>query len=856
MNRDILDQLVHNAPFAYAYHKMVYDIDGNAVDYEFIDVNKKFEEVTGLKSENILGKRVTVIIPQMKDNEEDLIEIYGKVAAECGEFEFERFFNPLNKWYKIKALSFEKDYFAVFFIDVTHEKELENAKEEISFRKNLLDNVGEAVIATNVQGNIIYWNKGAEKIYGWNDKEVAGKNIVDIMSVEDKEIALSRINNPRLVYGEYMLKRKNGEVFPAIVTGSPIIDKLGKIIGRIGVSSDITDKKYTEEKIVEINEKLDKAVERLKIMSYVIEQSPSSILITDKTGKIEYANPTFSEITGYSREEVMGKNPKILNAGYHSKEFYKEMWGTLLRGEVWTGEILNKTKDGKLYWEYAVIVGIKNEEGEVTHFAAVKDNITELKKAHDEIIKAKGEADAANRAKSIFLANISHEIRTPLNAIIGFAELMDRGTNIDMLQKEYTGIIIKSGYHLLEIINSILEMSKIESGKVFFHSRNFDVVETFENIFNMFKEKCRQKGVEFSIDTSKCIIKNVFADESKIKQIFINLIGNSVKFTKTGQIRVHISTEKKDDNSLTLKGKITDTGPGISEDEQKNLFKFFQQATAGIESGGGTGIGLAITKKLVEMMNGKIEVKSIPGAGTIFEIEMEIKQGEKTQAENENTEEIEEVKIIRNGKIYKALIVDDNEENLKLVTIIMKELGFDTYEAADGKTAVEKAKKIAPDIIITDVKMPGMSGIEAIQAIRKEKIMENVPVVFMSASIFEESSSKVVENDYTAFIRKPFTTKEFFRKLGSITKFVKIVTKGYVENQALVAGKPNVDDFEEKNIPEDLKEKILSAAKSADIEELYLLSEEVLQINTLAGEKIKEYISEYSYEEIVKLFER
>lgn len=346
-------------------------------------------------------------------------------------------------------------------------------------------------------------------------------------------------------------------------------------------------------------------------LSQAVIQSPASVVITDPEGNIEYVNPTFTTVTGYSEEEAIGQNPRVLKSGRHSDDFYTEMWETIASGNTWKGEICNKNKDGGLYWESASISPIVNDKGEVVNFVAVKQDITELN-------RAKEEAERATRAKSDFLANMSHELRTPLNAILGFSEMLatEMAGGLNDIQKEYLNDVYESGNHLLLLINDILDLSKVESGNMELDLSKVEIGSLIERCLVFFKEKALKKNLTITTDIKEDI-DDFLADELKLKQVLINLIGNAVKFTDdNGKITVH--TQKSDKN---LQITVEDSGIGIDKKDMNKLFEPFQQLenvyTKKVQ---GTGLGLALSKSMIEMHGGTLSVESILGEGSSFTI--------------------------------------------------------------------------------------------------------------------------------------------------------------------------------------------------------------------------------------------
>jgi PAS domain S-box-containing protein len=267
---------------------------------------------------------------------------------------------------------------------------------------------------------------------------------------------------------------KSGREYWLDINIQPVFGSENEVVKFIAIESDITAQKLAEEE--------------LRKLSRAIEQSTATVLMTDRNGRIEYVNPHFTRLTGYTPEEARGKNPRILKSGAQPPEFYRELWSTLKGGKDWRGEFCNKKKNGEIYWESATISPIKNQAGEITHFVAVKEDITERKRVAEELQRAKEAAEAATQAKSVFLANMSHEIRTPMNAILGFSQLMLRDPALTPGQQQHLDIINRSGEHLLALINDVLEMSKIEAGRVVLNPTDFDLHVMLDDLEGIFRD--------------------------------------------------------------------------------------------------------------------------------------------------------------------------------------------------------------------------------------------------------------------------------------------------------------------------------------------------------------------------------
>lgn len=364
---------------------------------------------------------------------------------------------------------------------------------------------------------------------------------------------------------------------------------------------DITERKQSEK--------------QFKLLNRAIEQSPVTVVITDKEGNIEYVNPKFIELTGYPMEEVVGKNPRFLQSGRQTMEFYQNLWETILSGNDWHGEFQNRKKNGDIYWESAVISSIVDDQGEIAFFIAVKEDITEKKRMLQDLIKAKEKAEESDRLKSAFLTNISHEIRTPMNGILGFTDLLKEPNLKGEVKQEYISYIEESGARMLNIINDIIVISKIETELINVSVSETNVNEQVECIYSRFRSEVEQNNIRFSfkntLPAKESIVKT---DREKVNAIITNLVKNAIKFTKTGSIE--FGYEKKGGQ---LEFFVKDTGVGIQKEQMRIIFERFRQGNESLSrSYEGAGLGLSISKAYVEMLEGKIWVESEEGKGSTF----------------------------------------------------------------------------------------------------------------------------------------------------------------------------------------------------------------------------------------------
>ena len=353
-----------------------------------------------------------------------------------------------------------------------------------------------------------------------------------------------------------------------------------------------------------------------RIFVAIVEESPTSVMITDFQGNIEYVNRKFSLLTGYAQEEVIGRNPRFLKSGVQQPEVYTNLWKTIAGGREWRGELCNRKKSGELYWELAAISAIRDSEGDISHYLAVKEDITDRKVMEGQLWQAKATAEAANRAKSRFLADMSHELRTPLNSILGFSQLMELqgGESLSDKQREYLRWIRDGGEHLLDMVNDVLDLSKVEAGKIELEKAPFDPGALIRRVLTTVRSLAAKKHLH--IDTALPKEPGVLdADEVRVKQILYNLLSNAIKFTEREK---RIGVEAKSDHG-ELAVTVWDEGIGIPADQQGKLFqKFSRVDSPQSKEIKGSGLGLWICREIIRAHGGQIWVESHEGRGSTF----------------------------------------------------------------------------------------------------------------------------------------------------------------------------------------------------------------------------------------------
>ena len=536
--------------------------------------------------------------------------------------------------------------------------------------------------------------------------------------------------------------------------------------------TDLVDE-YFFESVEQIGVQLGIMIERrmaedeLQKLSMAIEQNQSSVVITDKNGIMEYVNPKFIELSGYTAYEAIGMKAGIVKSGMHDKEFYQRMWERILKGKIWMDEVCNKKKFGQLYWEQVTISPIKNLRGEISHFVAVKTDITEKKIAEEALRQAKEEAEKANKAKSEFLANMSHEIRTPMNAILGFTELLSSKITDDQ-HRNYLDSIQSSGKSLLTLINDVLDLSKIDAGRMAVCNDFIDPFLLFKDIEYLFSLKAKEKGLDFIIELDSSLPIAIQTDEVRLRQIMINLIGNAIKFTDSGFVKVKVHCNSKSQHTtnelVDIILNIEDTGIGISSEFLKIIFTpFSQQDGQNTKKYGGTGLGLSITKHLVDLLHGNITVERKQDKGTIFTVTL---RNIKSSNMKVNTIEILTIKPERiKFKPTTILLADDVENNRKYFKSVLQDTSLTIIESQNGQETFYLAEKYKPSLIITDIKMPVLDGFELLKKIKSSPELKQISVIATTASASVEEKKKIQVHDFDGILIKPIQINDVFLEL-------------------------------------------------------------------------------------------
>ena len=519
--------------------------------------------------------------------------------------------------------------------------------------------------------------------------------------------------------------------------------------------------------------------ETLALLSLVASKTDNAVVIMDADGSIEWVNDAFVHMTGYSLNEVMDRRPdEVLFGPSTDSDSIRDIEESFQRGHGLSEEFLQYRPDGRTYWALLNLTAVLDEHGSVCRWIAVGADITKRRQAQMTLEAAKEAAEAANRAKSEFLANVSHEIRTPLNAVIGMTELA-LCTELSGDQREYLTTVKESADSLLELLNDILDLSKIEAGKMEIESIPSDLIELIEVTSKSLAARAEKKGLRLDWQVADDVPRYVLGDPTRLRQVLVNLADNAIKFTDQGEIIVQVENQWQSDGEVRVHFSIRDTGIGIPPDKLDRIFEAFTQADSSTTRRfGGTGLGLAISSELVQLMQGKIWVQSETGRGSTFHFSMRFKIADENAIQNLRDEQEAVSRTTRStndaSRPLAVLVADDHEANRILAGKILQKRGHRVAFAASGEDALIALKRERFDVVLMDVQMPETDGLEATKAIRQWECHTgtHLPIIALTAHSMKGDREKCLAAGMDAYLPKPLRAQQLQRlveRLGDVT---------------------------------------------------------------------------------------
>jgi PAS domain S-box-containing protein len=513
---------------------------------------------------------------------------------------------------------------------------------------------------------------------------------------------------------------------------------------------------------------------------HLFEHNPAPMFIYQRDSlNILAVNDAFVHHYGYSREEAL---VLLLTDLYpeNEKELIKKV-AAGLKGHAYVGEWHHRKADGSIitivvkshdsdFWGHDARIAVISDVTEMKQMETELRNINEtldlkVRERTAELEQKNVELEAANRAKSQFLANMSHEIRTPLNAVLGFSQIVLHDPNLSEENRHNLKTVNRSGEHLLTLINDVLDMAKIESGRMILEQAPFDLPGLFTDVIDMFTPRAAAKDLQLVHELHPDILHHVEGDAGKLRQIIINLIGNAIKFTGKGRITLRAGTCQEDDRSR-LEVEVEDSGPGIGQEDIQRIFDAFEQSDIGRRSQSGTGLGLSISRQYARFMGGDLTVTSEPGHGACFHLELPIIAAAHTPVPSSVWRQRRIVRLKPGQHPWRVLVVDDRDTNREILVKMLAPLGFVMIEAEDGRAGLEAFVAQAPHLVLMDVVMPVMDGREATMRIRALPEGHDVPIIAVSASVFEDQLREIIQVGASDFLRKPLREEELFEKIA------------------------------------------------------------------------------------------
>lgn len=738
--------------------------------------------------------------------------------------------------------------------------------------RTLIQKIQAAVVVHAADTRILIANSQAQEILGLTEKQLTGKTAIDpewhffredgrLADQEDYPVnqvlaSLRPLRNQ--VLGIHRPGRENDAW--VLVNADPVLDEDGNLNQIIVTFIDITERKRTEQALHESEWRYREIFDNVLDGLYLLE------VTEDNRFRTIAVNPALERITGIPASHSVGKTQeetvpeevaRIVNTKYeHCVE----------AGHPIEEEVQLDLPTGRRFFK-STLIPARDEAGHIYRIVGITRDITDARQAEEEIRKlnqdlerrveertsalviARNAAEAANQAKSVFLANMSHELRTPLNAILGFAELMHRDERLQEEQRQNLEIIRRSGDHLLTLINDVLEMAKIEAGRVQLDEAPFDLGRLVRDITDMMLIRAREKGLRLLIDQASEFPRFITGDEARLRQVLINLLSNAVKFTQNGGVTIRLGTRENHISHLVI--EIEDSGPGIPLEDQQRIFEpFVQLGEQGVNRG--TGLGLTITRQFIRLMGGSIDLDSAPGRGSLFHIELPLKEATEDVVPVARGEMSGDVTGLAPGQPeYRILIVEDQHDNQLLLARLMTTVGFNVKVAENGEQGVRLFEEWRPHLIWMDRRMPVMDGLEATRRIRALPGGKEVRIVAVTASAFQEQRAELLAVGMDDFIRKPFRAGEIYNCLAEQLG-IRYTYEGTPASEEVVQLTPAMLSV----LPADLLDRLKIALRSLDSERISHVIQETASYDVQLQKALLHLSDAFAYQVILDACER
>lgn len=715
--------------------------------------NNAFEKITGFSLSDIEGKPFGEVL---KSEDTDVL-VLNKARTHLKNnqpFEIELLVKCKNGsplWISIYSsvvlnAAGEIDKEISIIIDITKRKQIE---ERLSILSLAASKTSSGLVIRNEKNEIIWMNQAFEQISGFSFSELQGRPIGNDMIGEETDpetvrLAQESLKNHKQYEVEIQLYKKDRTPIWIFISNTPVFDDQGKMEKQIAIMVDITERKKAEEKA--------------NLLSMVASKTVNGVAILDKAGQISWVNDAYEHLTGYSLEEIKGRRPADVLTG-DGTNFQELERARRLSAErkPFNLETLNFRKDNEPVWFSISNTPIIDNRGQLIQFVEIINDITERKYNEFELIQTKEEALHLSKTKEMFLSVMSHEIRTPLNAVLGLSRILQE-ENTNSAQAETFGLLRFSAENLMLLINDILDFTKIETGNLELESVELALRDLIDKTMSSIRFKAAEKGVEFKAEIDPAVPENVLGDHTRMYQILINLLGNAVKFTEEGEIKIRLDLLEDKKDAVVLRFAVSDTGIGIPEDKLGSIFEAYKQASSDTaRKYGGTGLGLSITKKLIELHKSDIVVSSEVGKGTEFSFVIEFKKPEAAI-------DVKKTFLTENHLKGRVLVADDNPINCFLARKVLSKWGLQIDFAENGQIAFEKVQQTDYDLVLMDLQMPVMGGIDASKAIRaiENEKFQKLPIIALTASALEDDIESINQAQMNGHVLKPFVPADLY----------------------------------------------------------------------------------------------
>lgn len=719
---------------------------------KILNINNASETILGISPLESLGVNISkFVFPEDRIhvlnaaneallNKQKSFEVETRLISKSGE----------TKWISWNAVTKNRIWF-IIGREITKQKQLIKSLNQLSTVASKINN---GVAISNGDNNVIWVNDAFTKITGFNLDDISNQKLGDIISSSQSskdsvEEARKATRNKQSFSVELLAKRKDGKPIWLSIFNTIILDDKDEIESLIEIVVDITERKQSEE--------------RLELLSLVASKTEIGVCINDERGKVNWINDSLINLLGFELHELQGKRiGDIAKVDDTNLLILKEARKNAINLVPFNIEIKVYKKDGSEIWLAISNTPIKDDKQKTVKQIEIISDITQKKQAEFQLIQAKEQAIQLSKAKEMFLSVMSHEIRTPLNAIIGLTNILSDEEQLEA-QKQNIKLLKFSSDNLLALINNILDFSKIEVGKMELENKRLSVDELIKDIADSLTFKIKEKGIELRYKVDSNIPAQVRGDKTRLYQILINLINNAIKFTETGFVEIAVTLISVDSDYIRLKFQVIDTGIGIPEDKFDYIFESFTQAASNTtRKYGGSGLGLSITKRLIELYGGTIKVKSNLGKGTTFEFDLRFNNF----IDKENVKMEEKIQLTESLKA-KILVVDDNEINRLLARRVLAKFGLEVISADSGYEAIELLQSKDFDLVLMDVHMPDLSGYETVKKLREtnDEYFNNLPIIALTASILKDDIGEINENGMIDYQLKPFKPDELYAKI-------------------------------------------------------------------------------------------